>query len=81
MVTRTIGASTAFQSARSGLGRMACDVMNPADKGHDHTECLRDDLAFVADLQLRLLAAASTGDEDIALDRLSDLMGAIDTER
>lgn len=81
MVVRTIAGTVAFTAARAGLARMACDTGNPADGEHDHVECIRDDIALAADLQLRLLAAISGGDDDLILQRLSELTDAIDPER
>lgn len=81
MVTRVVSASEAFRIAKATLGRMACVEGNPADKGHDHTECVYDDASYIADLQLRLLAAVAAGDDDVILDRLADLTAAIDLER
>lgn len=80
-MTRTVSGREAFRIARAGLARMACDVMNPADTDHDHLECIVDDAAYAADVQLRLLAALSTGDEDVILERLSEAQAAIDPER
>lgn len=73
-----IDAGAAWQVARNGLGRLACAVMDPADPSHDHAaECLTDDHARAADAMLRLLAAAVGGDEDTALDRLTELMASL----
>lgn len=78
--TRTVSASEAFRIAKATLGRMACTEGNPADKDHDHTECVYDDASYIADLQLRLLAATATGDDDLILLRLGELTDAIDVE-
>ena len=70
---------TAWRVARVSLAYTACEYGNPADEHHDHAaECLRDDESRAADGMLRLLAAATAGDDTVALDRLTDLMGSID---
>lgn len=77
---RRVTSTLAFRIARNCLGRMACNFMDPTGDDHNHLECLRDDEAYIADLQLRLLAAAALGDETLALDRLTELMAATDTD-
>lgn len=77
---RQVSAGEAFRIARAGLGRIACNVMNPADKEHDHTECVVEDAAYAADVQLRLLAALATGDDDVILERLAEAQAAIDLD-
>lgn len=78
-MTRQVSADVAFRVARTSLGRMACDVGDVTDKNHDHTECILDPEAYIADRQLRLLAAVAGGDDDTILARLEDLQGSIDT--
>lgn len=75
---RQVPQGVAWRIARVSLGRLACEVMDPADEHHDHVDCVRDDESYIADRMLRLLAAAVTGDEDAVLNRLTDLTDAID---
>lgn len=78
---RKVPAATAWRVALNTLGRMACVNMAPNDGLHDHeTECLVDDEAYAADLLLRMVAATTSGDQDTALDRLTDLIDSIDPD-
>lgn len=73
---RRVPAALLWRVSQNTLGRMACETGSPSD-GHDHAACVVDDESFAADLALRLLAAAAAGDESKALDRLTDLLGAV----
>lgn len=75
---RTISPDVAWKAARAALSRLACDYGDLLAE-HDHEECLRDDVAYAADLQLRLLAAIAGGDDDTILARLGELQEALDT--
>lgn len=75
---RKISPDVAWRAVGTALGRLACESMDPAD-GHDHNECLHDDVAYAADLQLRLLAAVLGDDDDQILARLEELRAAVAT--
>lgn len=78
MSVRKVSPDTAYRVARTTLGRMACMHADQDFEGHDHGgECLLDDESYVADLQLRLLAAVATCDDDLILARLGDLTEAV----
>lgn len=81
MVTRTVAGTEFFRIAKATLGRMACASTSPTDGQHDHAECVYDDGSYIADLQLRLLAAVASGDDDLILARLAEAADAIDPER
>lgn len=79
---RKIDPALMWRVARTNLGRTACEFMDPTDTGHDHVAiCLRDDAAYAADLLLRVLAPAINGEEDLLLDRVTDLLDAMDRDQ
>ena len=80
MVARKVKPEVFWRVARSTLARMACEYADPADEGHNHVTCVRDDESYAADLLLRVAAAAAGQNESRMLDRLADLREATSTD-
>lgn len=78
---RQIPADVVRRVALNTLGRMACVMGNPVDPGHRHAECVLDAEAYAADLILRLVFAATVGEDDLILDRLTDFTDALQRDR
>lgn len=75
-VTRLVPPMVFAAAGQQGLARTACMYANRHADDHDHQVCVRDDVSYAADLLWTLAVTVAAGDEDRALDALSDCLAA-----
>lgn len=75
---RTVDPMVLVRTATSYLARVACMYADPDRDGHDHDDCLHDDLSFSsAEMVLNLVGSVTFGDDDAALEAVLEFRGAL----